>query len=101
LMEKLMDKPQCRLFLNPVDPVADGCADYLEVIRDPLDLGTIRARLEANSYSTMGEMADEVRLTFRNALTFNEDGSNLSKWATEAALVSARRHTPEPLHSAS
>jgi hypothetical protein len=31
LMERLMDKPQCRLFLAPVDPVADGCADYLEV----------------------------------------------------------------------
>ena len=44
----------------------------------------------------MGEMADEVRLTFRNALTFNEDGSNLSKWATEAALVRARDRNLKP-----
>ena len=31
-----MERPQCRLFLEPVQAsVEDGCADYLEVIRDP------------------------------------------------------------------
>jgi hypothetical protein len=41
-MEKLMDKPQCRLFLAPVDPVVDGCADYLEV---SLSYGTYKTVL--------------------------------------------------------
>ncbi|RLN67669.1 hypothetical protein BBJ28_00009306 [Nothophytophthora sp. Chile5] len=39
------------LFARPVDPVLDGCPEYLSVIEHPIDLGTIRSRLEASFYS--------------------------------------------------
>jgi len=35
-------------FLRPVDPIRQGCADYLMVIRDPMDLGTVERNLKAN-----------------------------------------------------
>ena len=49
-----------------------------------MDLGTIRSRLETGRYATLGEVADDVRLTFRNALTYNEEGGSISKMASEA-----------------
>ena len=38
------------LFSRPVDPEIDGCPNYLSVIDQPMDLGTIRSRAEANFY---------------------------------------------------
>ena len=28
-------------FLKPVDPIKDGCPTYLDVIENPMDLGTV------------------------------------------------------------
>jgi len=33
-----------------VDPELDGCPNYLSVITHPMDLGTIRSRVETNFY---------------------------------------------------
>ena len=32
-------------FLKPVDPEALGLHDYFKVIKEPMDLGTVRTRL--------------------------------------------------------
>ena len=38
------------LFARPVNPEEDGCPDYLEVIKHPIDLGTIRDRVDSGFY---------------------------------------------------
>jgi len=85
LVDKSTNRPHCRMLLSPVRPLEDGCSDYLDVIREPMDLGTIRHRLETGSfYETMGDVAADMRLTFKNALMYNEEGSTIFKWASDA-----------------
>lgn len=59
------------LFSVPVDPEALGLPDYFDVIKSPMDLGTIKKKLEAGNYRDMEAVASDVRLTFNNALKFN------------------------------
>lgn len=56
-------------FLQPVDPVALGIPDYFDVIKKPMDLGTIDKKL--GEYSSVQDFADDVRLVFRNAMIYN------------------------------
>jgi len=47
-------------FNQPVDPVALNIPDYPIVIKNPMDLGTVRNKLRANAYPTILDFA-EVR----------------------------------------
>lgn len=58
-------------FLEPVDPVALQVPTYFEIIKHPMDLGTVRTKLNDCAYSKAEEFAADVRLVFRNAVTFN------------------------------
>ena len=59
------------LFNSPVDPVALRLIDYEKVITKPRDLGTIKAKLHAVAYHNREEVADDIRLVFTNAMTYN------------------------------
>lgn len=71
------------VFNNPVDPVELGLPDYFEVIKKPMDLGTIKKRLENGCYHSIDEFEDHVHLTFDNAMLYNPDGSVVWKMAKE------------------
>ena len=38
------------IFANPVDPIMLGIPDYLEVIKDPMDLGSVSDKLRRGEY---------------------------------------------------
>jgi hypothetical protein len=59
------------LFNIPVDPVALGLADYHDVVKKPMDLGTIKVKLHAIAYESRRQVADDIRLVFDNAMTYN------------------------------
>lgn len=61
-------------FSVPVNAQALGLPTYHTVIKSPMDLGTIKKRLDENKYSNQAQVADEIRLTFNNACTFNPVG---------------------------
>mmetsp|Transcript_7986 Transcript_7986/g.24574 ORF Transcript_7986/g.24574 Transcript_7986/m.24574 type:complete len:495 (-) Transcript_7986:243-1727(-) len=63
-------KDLCFYFLEPVDPVALRLPDYRDVIKRPMDLGTIESKL--SSYETLDAFAADVRLVFTNAMTYNK-----------------------------
>lgn len=62
-------------FKEPVDPVALGCPDYFEVIKQPMDLSTITKKLQSNEYNTAADFEKDIRLMFKNCYTFNPEGS--------------------------
>lgn len=66
-------------FLQPVDPVALGIPDYLKVIKSPMDLGTVKRKLESKSYTTGSELETEVRLVFSNCYLYNAPDSEVVK----------------------
>mmetsp|Transcript_30761 Transcript_30761/g.77176 ORF Transcript_30761/g.77176 Transcript_30761/m.77176 type:complete len:889 (-) Transcript_30761:27-2693(-) len=64
-------------FNQPVDPIALNIPDYFTVIKFPMDLGTIMKKLEDDLYSNIDEYADDARLVFQNAQTYNAEGSDI------------------------
>jgi hypothetical protein len=62
------------IFLTPVDPVALNVPMYFDVIKHPMDLSTIRRKLDTHQYSAPEEFEADVRLMVQNCLTFNHPG---------------------------
>jgi len=64
-------------FLLPVN--TKQFPSYRKVIKKPMDLSTIHAKLENGSYKSRGDFLTNVRLMFDNCETFNEDDSPVGK----------------------
>ncbi|KAH8054837.1 RNA polymerase II transcription regulator recruiting protein [Aureococcus anophagefferens] len=76
-----MRTKQAKWFLEPVDPEGMGIDEYPTIVAAPMDFGTVKAKLDAGDY-TVHTFAADVRLVFRNAMTFNVEGDDVH----EAAL---------------
>ncbi|KAK1432701.1 hypothetical protein QVD17_09599 [Tagetes erecta] len=77
LLKKLMSHQHGWVFNKPVDVVALKIPDYFNVIKQPMDLGTIKAKLGSGSYSSPFQFLADVRLTFSNAMTYNPPGNDV------------------------
>ena len=71
------------VFNSPVDPVELGLPDYFEVVRRPMDLGTIKKRLEHGCYHALEAFHVDVHLTFENAMLYNPEGSVVYNMASK------------------
>ena len=71
------------VFNVPVDPVELGLPDYFDVIKNPMDLGSIQKKLEKNEYHAIKDFQSNVNLSFDNAMTYNEQGSVVYDMAKE------------------
>lgn len=48
--------------------------DYYEIIKHPMDMGTIKKRLETNFYKSASKCIDDFNLMFTNCQTYNRPG---------------------------
>ncbi|XP_037411533.1 transcription factor GTE8-like isoform X2 [Triticum dicoccoides] len=126
ILKKLMTQKFSHIFNVPVDVEKLNIPDYNDIIEHPMDLGTIKKKLDSGSYTSPFDFAADVGLTFNNAITYNPRGHAVhdmaiqlnkmfeSRWKTvEKKLVSAatkphvevdradskRRKTPPVDHS--
>ncbi|XP_010519029.1 PREDICTED: transcription factor GTE1 [Tarenaya hassleriana] len=63
-------------FMQPVDVEGLKLHDYYKVIEKPMDLGTIKSKMEAKDgtgYNNVREIYADVRLVFKNAMRYNEE----------------------------
>jgi hypothetical protein len=67
-----------RMFARPVDPTRDNCPTYFQVIQSPMDLGTVRRKLETDQYATIEQWRSDMDLIWNNTLAFNGAKSLLS-----------------------
>ncbi|XP_028310679.1 bromodomain-containing protein 4 isoform X2 [Gouania willdenowi] len=58
-------------FYKPVDVDTLGLHDYHEIIKHPMDLSTIKAKLDNRQYREPQEFAADVRLMFSNCYKYN------------------------------
>lgn len=67
IIKKIVSKPLAYPFLLPVDPVALGIPDYVNIVKNPMDLGTIKGKLKAKNYLTMFDFAEvcEIQHNFQ------------------------------------
>ncbi|XP_062191985.1 transcription factor GTE4-like [Phragmites australis] len=68
-------------FNSPVDVEGLKLHDYRAIIRNPMDLGTVKENLTAGRYPTHEAFAADVRLTFNNALRYNPADHQVHKFA--------------------
>ncbi|KAL4036618.1 hypothetical protein IC575_000178 [Cucumis melo] len=74
ILNKLMKQKYGLIFNKPVDVVGLGLHDYYDIIKHPMDLGTVKSTLSKNLYDSPLEFAEDVRLTFNNAMMYNPKG---------------------------
>ncbi|XP_010775835.1 protein polybromo-1 isoform X3 [Notothenia coriiceps] len=65
----------CDLFM--VKPSKKDYPDYYKVILEPMDLRTIEHNIRSDKYMTEEAMMEEMKLMFRNARHYNEEGSRV------------------------
>ena len=51
--------------------------DYLEIIKQPMDLGTIQKNIEEHVILSRDDFAAAVRLVFDNAFKYNKPGDDV------------------------
>lgn len=70
IIDQLVAKDTKETFLEPVD-ISD-VPDYPNVIKKPMDLGTMRSKVNAGVYSSIDELEADFTLMIKNCLLFNE-----------------------------
>jgi len=83
-------------FLEPVDPIALGVPDYYKVITNPMDLSTLRKKLESGEYETADQFEHDCRLIFSNCYTYNHPDSEVYKMgqSLEEVFNNKWKHRP-------
>ncbi|CAL9240499.1 unnamed protein product [Arabidopsis halleri] len=81
LLTKLMKHKSGWVFNTPVDAVMLGLHDYHNIVEKPMDLGTVKTRLSKSWYKSPLEFAEDVRLTFNNAMLYNPVGHDVHHMA--------------------
>ena len=83
---ELMKHKAAKLFLEPVDWKAEDLPDYLEHVKEPMDLGTVQKRLSSSHYNRLESFANDVRRVWKAAFVFNA-GSPLSQPFKQAKIM--------------
>ena len=73
--------PQAIDFLVPVDYVALNILDYPTIITHPMDLGTVKKKLENGEYKLFQDFMSDINLIWKNCKTYNKAGSEIVKMA--------------------
>ncbi|CAF1287230.1 unnamed protein product [Rotaria sordida] len=58
-------------FAKPVDVENLNLPDYYQIVKKPMDLGTVKKKLENREYASPDEFAADVRLIFSNCYLYN------------------------------
>ena len=63
----------CDIFLDL--PSREDYPDYYEMIKDPRCLNQVAERIDSQSYTSLQELISDYELIFKNAMTYNVEGS--------------------------
>jgi hypothetical protein len=81
ILAELISVKEAHYFREPVDPVKLGILHYSRVITEPMDLGAVQTKLRAGRYESAQAFSSDMRLVFRNAMTFNHAATGVYDFA--------------------
>ncbi|TFY52621.1 hypothetical protein EVJ58_g9910 [Rhodofomes roseus] len=84
LIVQIKKKDDYAFFLQPVD--VSKVPGYADIVKRPMDLGTMTMKVERGRYRSLEEFADDLKLVTTNAKAFNPPGTI---YHTEADRVEA------------
>uniref|UniRef100_A0A672TB37 histone acetyltransferase n=1 Tax=Sinocyclocheilus grahami TaxID=75366 RepID=A0A672TB37_SINGR len=79
--------PESLPFRQPVDPILLGIPDYFDIVKNPMDLSTIKRKLDTGQYQEPWQYVDDVWLMFNNAWLYNRKTSRVYKYCSKLAEV--------------
>ncbi|KAL3674492.1 hypothetical protein V7S43_000440 [Phytophthora oleae] len=71
VVQRLLEMPESELFRVPVDSTT--VQNYYQIVKQPMDLSTIRRKIEAKEYDSMREFVKDLELIVNNSRIFNGD----------------------------
>ncbi|KAG6845664.1 hypothetical protein H0H87_005871 [Tephrocybe sp. NHM501043] len=74
-------------FYVPVDWVLLDIPTYPKLVKRPMDLSTIRKKLDTNQYPTANKFFDDFKLMIRNCFVFNPAGTPVNQAGIELQRV--------------
>ncbi|CAM9793542.1 unnamed protein product, partial [Phaeothamnion confervicola] len=88
-LQRLENMEFAFVFKEPVDPVKLGLPDYFDIVKKPMDLGTIRRYLDSGRYHTLEDFEGDVNLVFDNAILYNGKKTEVGEVADNMKKVFA------------
>lgn len=76
IVRALSTLPCSKPFQRPVDPLALNILDYFDIVKHPMDLSTIKKKLNAKEYNDAQEFLNDMNLMFDNCRIYNIDAKN-------------------------
>jgi hypothetical protein len=76
IVDSFVLRNDCVPFLEPVDWRGLELFDYPTIIKKPMDLGTIKRKLERNQYISAAYCVADIRRVWSNCMTYNSVGSD-------------------------
>lgn len=74
-------------FQQPVDADAWGATDYYEIIKQPMDMSTYERKLNNGEYKDEEELAQDIRLMFRNCYAYNPPDHEINSYGHQLEQV--------------
>ncbi|CAD8058930.1 unnamed protein product [Paramecium primaurelia] len=68
-----------QLFHNPVDQKKYGINDYYDIVKKPMDFGTIKQKLNTNHYKNCKEFYNDIILVFDNCVLYNGSENDIGQ----------------------
>ena len=79
ITDDLIKCPLCIPFLLPVD--TKEVPNYLSVISEPMDLGTVKRKLNDGKYRSSNDWVNDIMKIWSNAEKFNQQGNPINEIA--------------------
>lgn len=83
-------------FYFPVDAEVLGLRDYHDIIKHPMDLSTIKKKMEAREYRKPGQFADDVRLMLHNSFRYNPPDHDVNKCGRKLLEIFEQKYARLP-----
>ncbi|CAG9311911.1 unnamed protein product [Blepharisma stoltei] len=87
------------IFHEPVDPVKLNILDYFDIVKRPMDFGTIKKKLNNNVYKSGEEFIKDLDLVFENCRLYNKPDSDVIKMCNQVQSVYLTQRTQLGLDS--
>ena len=94
IVKELLAHQHAWPFAKPVD--INAVPGYYEVITDPADLGTIKRKLDTNSFETVEQFEEEVKRVWSNCYTFNKPENDVYRIAQSLEAIFNKKMAEVP-----
>lgn len=99
ILKELLHKKNLEVayhFYYPVDAESLGLRDYHEIVKNPMDLDTIKKKMDAREYRKPEQFASDVRLMLHNSFRYNPPDHDVNKCGKKLLEIFEQKYARLP-----